>query len=65
MGTRVSETTWTAGSAPSFAANADGSGKLEVTIRRGGGSAAMMRVVVVCGEDRREQRGRKLNSLEN
>ena len=41
-----SEMTWTAGSAPFASASLAGKGRLEVTMRRGGGRAAIMDVVV-------------------
>jgi hypothetical protein len=44
--TTSSEMTWTAGSAPFASASLAGNGRLEATIRRGGGRADIMRVAV-------------------
>ena len=53
---RGADTTWTAGSAPSLPASADGSGRLERTMRRGSGRVAMLEDFVVDGKWR-ESRG--------
>ena len=53
---RGADTTWTAGSAPSLPASADGSGRLERTIRRGSGRFAMLEDYVGDGKWRKLRR---------